>query len=497
MSIVDTTHWPLSWRERWQRIAAHRFDDPEAPLPFTLRLAREHGWSRADALAALEEYRRFCFLAVTAGREVTPSDAVDEVWHLHLTCTRDYWQRWCADALGTPLHHEPTRGTRDDAQRHAAQYADTLAAYERCFGPPPEHWWPGTRECFRAPARWQRVDRERAFVIARPRLRTLGAMLALVALAPRALAALPANPLDWTAGPFLALYAATIVAAALLAAITRLRLRESGSGSAAGRGGSGHGRDALAFGAPDRGHGRPHGEGPAVEPLAIAYLGGGERRAVDTALTELLARGTLVLDPRRKRFSIEGSLSDLSPQLASFARLATEGLHAVSGAAEVHFAPIRKELERRGLILTHERASVIALWAALPLFLATGLGLAKMMIGIERGKPVGFLVLMTLAVFIAALVVAFRRPLRTRAGDRAFAQLRARHARAARAPRAGDEAALAVALVGTAVLSGTAYAHFHTLRHPPSSGSDSSGCSGGNGDGGGGGGCGGCGGGGD
>ena len=36
-----------------------------------------------------------------------PSDEVDQVWHLHLTHTRDYWQRFCPKVLGRELHHEP------------------------------------------------------------------------------------------------------------------------------------------------------------------------------------------------------------------------------------------------------------------------------------------------------------------------------------------------------------------------------------------------------
>ncbi len=42
-----------------------------------------------------DEYRRFAFLAATAGHPVTPSDAVDQAWHLHLTYSRDYWDRFC------------------------------------------------------------------------------------------------------------------------------------------------------------------------------------------------------------------------------------------------------------------------------------------------------------------------------------------------------------------------------------------------------------------
>jgi hypothetical protein len=43
---------------------------------------RANGWSRPFALRAIEEYRKFVFLALVADHQVTPSDQVDQVWHL-------------------------------------------------------------------------------------------------------------------------------------------------------------------------------------------------------------------------------------------------------------------------------------------------------------------------------------------------------------------------------------------------------------------------------
>lgn len=40
-------------------------------------------WSRPFALRAIEEYRKFVFLALVAKHQVTPSDQVDQVWPLH------------------------------------------------------------------------------------------------------------------------------------------------------------------------------------------------------------------------------------------------------------------------------------------------------------------------------------------------------------------------------------------------------------------------------
>lgn len=53
--------WTPSRKELWQRVEAHDFE-PDTPLSFTKRLARDRGWSLDEARAAIAGYRRFCFL---------------------------------------------------------------------------------------------------------------------------------------------------------------------------------------------------------------------------------------------------------------------------------------------------------------------------------------------------------------------------------------------------------------------------------------------------
>ena len=151
----------------WQRIAAHPFDSGD-PLSFTRRLARDRGWSLPFAQGAVGEYARFCFLAITSPTPVTPSEEVDEVWHLHLAYTRDYWDRWCRTVLQAPLHHDPTRGGPAEQRRFRGQYAATLALYEQVFGPPPALFWPATHQRFRARPRYRIVDADRFIIIPRP-----------------------------------------------------------------------------------------------------------------------------------------------------------------------------------------------------------------------------------------------------------------------------------------------------------------------------------------
>lgn len=152
----------------WSRLKDMRFDEDGAPLSAARRLARENGWSPAFAERVLDEYRRFAYLAIVAGHEVTPSDEVDQAWHLHLTYTRHYWGPFTV-MLGAPLHHGPTRGTGDDKIRYEDNYAATLASYEREFGKaPPADIWPPAHIRFGEAPNYQRINTRTHLVIELP-----------------------------------------------------------------------------------------------------------------------------------------------------------------------------------------------------------------------------------------------------------------------------------------------------------------------------------------
>lgn len=163
----------------WQQVAAFRLEEGQQALSFTQRLARENGWSLEFARRVVEEYKRFVYLAACAGHPVTPSDEVDQAWHLHLVYTRSYWEDLCRDVLGKPLHHGPTRGGPQEADKFTDWYQRTLASYRNEFGEePPVDIWPPSKIRFSTQARFQRVDIGDAWVISRSKVRqgvTLGA----------------------------------------------------------------------------------------------------------------------------------------------------------------------------------------------------------------------------------------------------------------------------------------------------------------------------------
>ena len=163
----------------WNRLRALDLDAADAALPFSARLARDNGWSPALAARAIDEYRKFCFLAVHAGHPVTPSDEVDQVWHLHLLYSQYYWETLCRDTLEMPLHHGPTRGGVAEGQKYHSWYHGTLASYRRYFGEPPRDLWPAAGERFHERHDFVRVDRRDVVTLDRKLLRR-GAIATLI-----------------------------------------------------------------------------------------------------------------------------------------------------------------------------------------------------------------------------------------------------------------------------------------------------------------------------
>ena len=159
-------------RTLWHRIAAFELDEPGATYSFTDRLARENGWSVAYAVRAVTEYKRFVFLLCATGNSLTPSVAVDQVWHLHLIYTRSYWIDFCENTLRRPLHHGPTRGGKQEINKFGAWYAQTLVSYQQYFGPGiPTDIWPPVAQRFRAAQlRW--IDVSRFWLLPKPSFMT-------------------------------------------------------------------------------------------------------------------------------------------------------------------------------------------------------------------------------------------------------------------------------------------------------------------------------------
>jgi hypothetical protein len=174
---------PSAHAELLDRVQAFDIDGGPAALPFVARLAREHGWSRSHAERVVAEYKRYAFLAATAGFPVCPSEDVDAAWHLHLTYTRSYWGRFCGEVLGRPLHHEPTKGGPAEGAKHLAMYAATLDAYRTAFGQaPPADIWPPANERFGDDTRHRVVNTARNWVVPKAPVKRLAQLTAAFVL---------------------------------------------------------------------------------------------------------------------------------------------------------------------------------------------------------------------------------------------------------------------------------------------------------------------------
>lgn len=130
-------------KDLWNRISEFPLDDAYAENKFSDRLAAEQDWSRGYTENVIEEYLKFIFLCCISPKGASPSKAVDEAWHLHLTYTKSYWTDLCKNTLGREIHHHPSKGGRAETHKHTDWYNETLALYKSVFGyEAPTDIWP-------------------------------------------------------------------------------------------------------------------------------------------------------------------------------------------------------------------------------------------------------------------------------------------------------------------------------------------------------------------
>jgi hypothetical protein len=159
----------------WRALAEMWITPDGSALSFAAKLAGEEDWSVTHAEAVVEEYRRFLYLAATGAGAVTPSEDVDQAWHLHLGYSRHYWDVLCGTILKRPFHHDPGAGGADEDARHRAQYRDTLQRYRAVFGVvPPPAIWPVSPPA----ARPVRIDRARYWLLPKALTKRAGGVAA-------------------------------------------------------------------------------------------------------------------------------------------------------------------------------------------------------------------------------------------------------------------------------------------------------------------------------
>ncbi|MFO0851000.1 MAG: TIGR04222 domain-containing membrane protein [Gemmataceae bacterium] len=469
------------------RVEAFDIDGPDPPAQrFAARLARENGWPRPFADRAVREYKRFVYLAMTAGEPVCPSEQVDAVWHQHLTYTRSYWKRFCGEVLGRPLHHDPTKGGPAEADKHRRMYAVTLAAYRRAFGEDaPPDLWPDADTRFGRDLRHVVVNAADNWVVPKAWVRRAasGVVAAGLLIVAGAGAGGGLNPFNLVGTDYLVFLIPVMLAALCLGLLIR-NVR--------------------------KGPGFATDEVPALGWEEAAYLGGNYRRMATAGIARLVEQGAAEVSESGESVRRVGPPFNPSPvEAAVYAALPLrkddrDGLKALAAKVQVAGGDTARRLEDAGLVFTPGQRFGVGLVSVLPLVgVLLVFGVTRLVLGLGHGKPSDYLAL-TLAIGAgAALILMATRPTRTRKGDQTLAALQTRHVllkhgttRAAEEP---GQAGMAVALFGTAALAGSTLAVLHQWypKQTDGGGGCGAGCSGGGCGGGGcgGGGCGGCGGG--
>ena len=167
----------------WSKIQNFQLDDPDSSFPFSHRLARENDWSLSFAQEAIEEYKKFTFLYCFSRHPVTPSDVVDQVWHLHMLYTYNYWEEFCDDVLERPLHHGPTKGGKEERNKYTDWYEQTKDSYKNYFGELPAHIWPSSEERF-SEIDFRRVNTHRNYILSKKRFHWMAGSTLLLFISP-------------------------------------------------------------------------------------------------------------------------------------------------------------------------------------------------------------------------------------------------------------------------------------------------------------------------
>lgn len=225
------------------------------------------------------------------------------------------------------------------------------------------------------------------------------------------------NPLNLNGPEFLVFYSICIVIASVLAIVARIVLSSRET----------HERTEV----------------PKLDPWQLAYLRGGSHAVAQTAVIDLAAKKLAVGDPKLGRFIANkgNQLTPMDPIPNALYRAMQmgDGLRADRASSTIAYEcdKIKQGLEETGVVQSLDQR-IANVWPGILAFAAVFfLGLAKLVVGVSRDKPVGFLVLL-LILSVAIAVILNYTPRITRLGKWAIeneskrmrtAQLETRHAR--------------------------------------------------------------------
>ena len=385
--------------ELWQRIDVYSLDDRGSDFSFTARLARDNQWSLPFATRVVDEYKRFVFLAISCDHPVTPSDEVDQAWHLHMVYTRSYWDEFCGDVLRCALHHGPTRGGQQEAEKFVDQYEATQNSYRDKFGePPPADIWPASQERFDRSKRIRRICTEDYWLVRKPNFQKLVSTesLPLVAAAVVPAMLFAWSPFNLAGRDFLVFYAVVSFAAVILGFVLQRVMASDGI--------SQWELQQSRF---------------ELSSSHVAYLAGGKRQLLQAAVCELLVEGWAEPDSRKLLYEpsqSQAKLSSVSSAILEKLRLGSNvDVGSIQAAARVPIAKIRAELAQAGLIQSKIRRHVLAWATGIMVVAVLALGVMRIVQAVNGGHFFGFLLLEMAVFLIVSCGLMFAIPFRTKA----------------------------------------------------------------------------------
>ena len=362
----------------WERIETFSIDDPTAGIKFSDKLAFQAHWTPAFTAKAIGEYKKFIYLCCVSSAGASPSNTVDEVWHLHLTYTHNYWKEFCGKTLQREVHHNPSKGGEAEKNKHQNWYAETLVLYTEVFGnePPTDIWPPASENTVEArsyempEANYAMIYKRNAYVLAVP------------FLFPFFCARL--HPFALTGPQFLGFFGlllVTTVAYLLLIRKQKLSAIQSAVNDADITSANAFQTARYVF-----------GKGKVIEAAVVNLVAEGiltaERREQFLFYPARMDATTLAENPLAANLlrHHSGSRPLLMKDLADYYN---EDLTQHAGLAAVYKTVVEKDL--RGYFIG---AAVLVL------------GLLRIVQGIENGYPVTYVQLMTMAGFVILLGVA-------------------------------------------------------------------------------------------
>jgi uncharacterized protein (TIGR04222 family) len=385
-------------QDLYQKIQAYQFDRPDDPKPFSTKLAKENGWSLGYTQRAIEEYRKFTFLAMVAPHIVSPSEQVDRVWHMHLTYSRTYWEDFCPHVLGRPLHHEPSRGGQAELQKYENLYLETLQSYSKFFGPPPTDLWPSAQKRFGHDTHSVTINTQDVWIVPKPNWQLLQSNIQRLltrSILPTTLFATTfivagcqvqqysPNPFDLDGPGFLIFYAVSWIAILFISIIWRglQRLPRANNRNLE----------------------------PNLDVYEMADLAGGVERLVDTALAQLyqqeyieIENGNIVATPKANTLQHPIEQTVLQAIAASPNTKLSSIRQQVSNLSWL--TENKQNLQQKLLLMSAEQITRSKFGPMMLFLVLLVVGIIRIFNGMAQSHPVGYLMVFCSITLIAVFI---------------------------------------------------------------------------------------------